>query len=163
MNNPIQELLNAVPQVGTVNWIGIRPAHKGTISEEQSIDLTVTEGIIKDHYKKKSNHRQVTLIQGEHLEVIAKILKRESIDPKLLRRNIVISGINLNSFKNKQFQIGTAILEATGDCVPCSRMEKNLGPGGFNAMRGHGGITARVIQDGKIELGDEVKLIVPVE
>jgi MOSC domain-containing protein YiiM len=73
----------------------------------------------------------------------------------LIRRNIVVEGINLNALKNKQFNIGEAILKMTGFCFPCSRMEENLGKGGFNAMRRHGGITYRVIQEGKIGMGNE--------
>ena len=91
---------------------------------------------------------------------MAKILKTEEpIDPALLRRNIVVSGINLTSLRKQQFQIGEAILEGTGDCAPCSRMEENLGPGGYNAMRGHGGLTARVIQGGAVKKGDRVSLV----
>ena len=72
----------------------------------------------------------------------------------------MVSGLNLAGLKGKQFRLGEAILEHTGDCHPCSRMEENLGDGGYNAMRGHGGITCRVISSGEIKLGDELTVIV---
>ena len=87
-------------------------------------------------------------------------MKKEKIDPSLTRRNIVISGINLQALKEQQFSIGDeVVLETTGICHPCSRMEQNLGPGGYNAMRGHGGITTRVIKAGIIKKGDSVKMV----
>ena len=104
--------------------------------------------------------RQVTLIQKEHLKRdFRHILGKKRIDPKLTRRNIVISGINLSSLKHQKFQIGSAIFETTGICAPCKRMEENLGPGGYSAMRGHGGITATVIEEGEIRLGDKIELL----
>lgn len=99
-------------------------------------------------------------MQSEHLPVIASIIKMKSIKPEQLRRNIVISGLNLLALKNKRFQLGEAVLEYTGLCHPCSRMEKTLGVGGYNAMRGHGGITARVVHAGRINVGDECKAII---
>ena len=98
----------------------------------------------------------MTLIQSEHLPVIRALSERRDASPELLRRNIVVSGINLISLKKMRFQIGKAILEGTGDCAPCSLMERNLGPGGYQAMRGHGGLTAKVLQRGTIRVGDTV-------
>jgi MOSC domain-containing protein YiiM len=69
----------------------------------------------------------------------------------------VVSGINLLAFNDAEFTIGTARLKMTGLCHPCSRMEQNLGLGGYNAMRGHGGITCEIIAAGTIKLGDEVR------
>jgi len=99
----------------------------------------------------------VTLIQQEHLSTIASCLHRESVPPALLHRNIVVSGINLLALKDKTFRIGEVLLEYSGPCHPCSRMERQLGPGGYNGMRGNGGITARVLESGEIGLGDEVR------
>jgi MOSC domain-containing protein YiiM len=158
----LQELMAILPQLGKVEWIGLRTARRATLQNVQQVEVSETDGLTGDHYNGNSRDRQVTLVQAEHLEAVAGILKKDKIDPRLTRRNIVISGINLLAFNERQFQIGEeVILEMTGHCHPCSRMETNLGPGGYNAMRGHGGIAAKVIQGGKIKAGDPVKLALP--
>ena len=68
-------------------------------------------------------------------------------------------GINLFALKDRRFRIGDAVLETSGECAPCSLMEEVLGPGGYNAMRGHGGITARIIESGQIKIGDAIERI----
>ena len=156
----MKNLLRSIPQKGKVEWIGIRSKKKGELSVVESINVEKETGLEGDHFKgSSSGKRQVTLIQQEHLNVVSSILGKKRIDPKLARRNIVVSGINLLSLKYHQFRIGDVILETTGICAPCSRMEENLGAGGYNAMRGHGGITATVIEEGKIKLGDSIELI----
>ena len=153
----IKELLKTIPQVGEVQKITVRTERRGEVKEKESVLAIEGRGLEGDHYKKVDGKRQVTLIQKEHLDVIGSILGKDKIDVKLTRRNIVVKGINLMSLKNQQFRIGEAILEGTGDCHPCSRMEENFGHGGYNAMRGHGGLTARVIKGGVIKKGDEVR------
>jgi MOSC domain-containing protein YiiM len=101
--------------------------------------------------------RQVTLIQQEHLPVIAALATVTAVDVAALRRNLVVSGINLVALRNARVRVGEALLEIVGPCHPCSRMEEAVGPGGYAAMRGHGGMTARVLEAGAIRVGDVVR------
>ena len=154
---PLQVLLNTLPQPGRVEWIGIRPSREEPMIVLESVQINPGNGLEGDRFKSKAGGpRQVTLIQQEHLAVITACLHRDPIPPSLLRRNIVVSGINLLALKDKVFRIGDAVLEFSGLCHPCSKMEQYLGAGGYNAMRGHGGITARVCEAGLVSLGDVV-------
>ncbi|MGB3589483.1 MAG: MOSC domain-containing protein [Tunicatimonas sp.] len=153
-------LFDTLPQIGSVAWIGIRPERRVPLQVVNQVVAKEGSGLEGDHFAGKvQSKRQVTLINAEHIQAVASLLHCSAIDPNLLRRNIVVQGINLLALKEKQFQVGEAVLEMSGLCHPCSRMEKSLGAGGYNAMRGHGGITARVIKEGVIRLGDEVKIV----
>jgi len=154
MQGTLAHLIAQFSQDGRVDWIGVRPKRKHDLLDVPSVSVK-DFGLEGDH-RTKPGKRAVTLIQAEHLPVIAALSNHEEIHPALLRRNIVVSGINLLGLRNRRFQIGSVVLEGTGLCAPCSRMEEVLGKGGYTAMRGHGGITATVIQQGQISLGDAV-------
>jgi MOSC domain-containing protein YiiM len=125
-----------------------------------SAALISGRGIEGDHYDtRQDGPRQATLIALEDIAAIASFLGKEDIPPELLRRNFVTRGINLTALKGRRFRIGSAVLEGSGECAPCSRMETNLGPGGFNAVRGHGGITAKIIKTGEVHIGDAIERV----
>ena len=159
MQNSLEQLMNHFARNGTVEWIGIRPGKKRNLVSMRSVLLDPIHGIEGDHYTGRSGKRQVTLIQAEHLPAIASTMQLEQVTPDQLRRNIVIRGLNLLALKDKTFLLGEAVLEFTGLCHPCSRMESTLGTGGYNAMRGHGGITARVIQRGRVSIGSDIRIV----
>jgi MOSC domain-containing protein YiiM len=156
----MQALLANMPQQGRVEWIGLRPARRQALDIVESVEALENRGLVGDHRsQREGGKRQVTLIQAEHLPMLAALTGHETIPPAWLRRNIVVSGINLFALRDRRFAIGEVIFKGTGTCPPCSRMEKTLGPGGFNAMRGHGGINAQVVCGGQIRLTDSVRLL----
>lgn len=152
----LKTLTSTFAQPGCVTWIGVRPTRLKPLQPVESVQAVEALGLEGDHYASPGGKRQVTLIQAEHLQTVAGLLGTDAISPEQVRRNIVVSGINLLALKGRRFQLGEALLEYTGTCAPCSRMESNLGRGGYNAMRGHGGITARVLRGGRVGLGDAV-------
>jgi MOSC domain-containing protein YiiM len=157
-DSPLARLIAGPMRPGRLVWIGLRPARHAPLVSVERARITVEAGLVGDHYAgRPGGPRQVTLIQAEDLVAIAGFLGRdEPASPFDLRRNLVVEGINLLGLSDKRFRVGGALLEATGGCHPCSRMNEILGEGGYNAVRGRGGLTARVIEDGEVVVGDMV-------
>ncbi|CAA9564797.1 MAG: MOSC domain protein [uncultured Truepera sp.] len=158
MVRTVKELLDTLPQRGRLEHILVRPARRAPTVRLERARALPGRGLAGDHRSERSSSsaRQVTLIQAEHLPVIT-ALSGSQATPERLRRNLVVSGINLLALKSRRFRIGGAVFEGAGLCHPCSRMEEALGPGGYNAVRGHGGILARVVEEGEITVGDALE------
>ena len=138
---------------GRIDWIGLRPERLAGITAVDSAHLGEA-GLDGDHAR--PGKRALTLIQAEHLPVITALAHIDPVAPETLRRNLVISGLNLSALRGKRLRLGEAVIEITIPCAPCSRMEAALGPGGYNAMRGHGGWCATVITPGTLSIGMDV-------
>ncbi len=157
-DSELGRLLATLPQRGRVDWIGLRPARDVEMREVDAIEAVTGKGLLGDRYVSTSGKRGLTLIQAEHLPAIAALSGHATVAPSLLRRNVVVSGIPLIALKDREFRIGELVLQGTGPCDPCSRMETALGAGGYNAMRGHGGICARIVRGGVLRIGDAVRM-----
>jgi MOSC domain-containing protein YiiM len=152
-----RELVSVIPQVGRLDDIGITPVRRGEVLARSEVNASVEEGLEED--RRTSGKRQVTLIQAEHLPVIASIQGLPELRVQKTRRNLAIRGINVYALRNQRFRVGDVLLEGTGLAHPCSRMEQDLGAGGFAAMRGMGGITAKILEGGTLRIGDSVRLV----
>jgi len=123
-----------------------------TVTEVEIVET----GLVGDR-QARANQRSVTLLQAEHVPVIAALAHRASLNPSRLRRNLLVSGLNLSAMRGRVLALGSVEIEVTGPCAPCSRMEEALGAGGYTAMRGHGGVTACVRRPGSCAIGDPVR------
>ena len=153
----LARLIDGPMAPGRLAWIGLRPARREPVQGVEQALAEPGQGLAGDRFSSTRNGaRQVTLVSLESLRAIAAFLALEEVAPHRLRRNLVTTGINLAALKHRRFRIGAALLEYSGECHPCSRMEEEFGPGGYNAVRGHGGITARVLEGGPLRPGDPV-------
>jgi MOSC domain-containing protein YiiM len=160
VDGELAKLMAIFPRSGKVEWIGIRAERRAPLASVTQVEAIAGYGLAGDHYASKSNgKRQVTLIQAEHLEALAKILGKSEVRADAVRRNLLVSGINLHALRDRKFRIGEILLEGSGPCDPCSRMEEVLGIGGYNAMRGHGGITARILEGGVFSVGESIQAL----
>jgi MOSC domain-containing protein YiiM len=155
----LHRLMTQFPRAGRVRWIGLRPARDVPMRAVDSVEAIAGKGLRGDRYGSGSGKRGITLIQAEHFPVIAALAGRDVVDPALLRRNLVVEGLPLIALKGRRFRIGDLVCEGTSPCDPCSRMEAALGPGGYNAMRGHGGLCVRILEGGTLRVGDAVAWI----
>lgn len=158
-SNPLDKIARDLPP-GTLTWIGLRSERRGQVTPVERAKAIAAKGLEGDHRMDKTpgSARQVTLISEEFMQQIAHFTGLSTIDPVLLRRNLVVSGINLNALRHQRFQIGEAVFEATALCHPCSRMDAALGKGGVAAMIGHGGLCAKILSTGYITVGDRLEV-----
>jgi MOSC domain-containing protein YiiM len=168
----LRHLSRQFPHAGRVQAIVLRPARDApALSVARALALP-ERGLQGDRSAARpasrpgGGKRQVTLLQAEHLPLVAAWAGLAQVTPALLRRNLVVEGLNLVAARTLfadqplELHIGVAVvLQLTGPCDPCSKMEATLGPGGYNALRGHGGMTARVLQGGGIAVGDAVRVV----
>jgi len=156
---------------GRIEAIILRPARG---EQAVSVDEAVAEpglGLIGDRRAKgkstgrQASKREITLFQAEHLPLVAGWCGMAELEPLRLRRNLLVSGLNLIGMRSPfpdlvlEWAIGDEVrIQVTGPCDPCSKIAAELGLGSYSALRGHGGVTARILEGGGIRIGDCVRL-----
>jgi len=138
-----------------IKSIIIRPQKKLPPVHVDVAEITL-EGISGDHYAKPEGNRQVTLIADDDVAAVAAAVGFHGDAHLACRRNIMVDTFPEDDLAGKIVGLGDdVVLEITGYCSPCKRMEENLGEGAMDAFEKKAGWTAKVIKDGQISVGDK--------
>lgn len=100
---------------------------------------------------------QITFFSLEIFEALCRELGLPEARPVSARRNVLVSGVDLNTLVGAEFELQGVRFCGTEECRPCYWMDGALGPGAHAWMRGRGGLRARILSDGWLRLtpGDE--------
>lgn len=123
-----------------------------------AVEVRANHGIPEDYRSGQNPRRQLTLIEEEALEEVARLLGRP-VPEGGSRRQVVVRGIDLNKMIGHRIRLGEIVLSVERYCAPCERMNQELGPGGRDALRWKAGVTARVVSGGTLRVGDPVTLL----
>lgn len=118
--------------------------------EHSCILLEADKGLKDDRFE--FSKYPVTFFSLEVAEAVCTELEME-LDVRLFRRNIIISGIHLNSLIGKKFTLGEVEFEGLAHCAPCTWMNSVMKKGAYALMAGRGGLRARVLKGGVLSQG----------
>lgn len=132
-----------------IDALFLKPAHGDPMSRVPSVVAIEGKGLEGDaSFGRK--RRQILLIEGETLDSFG-------LKPGDVRENVVVRDFPLGELAvGAIVRAGEVLLEVTGDCDPCDRMDR-LSPGLQASIRGRRGILAKAIKGGMIRMGDEVE------
>lgn len=131
-------------------------------ADAERVELVAGKGVVGDRFFGRAAHMDaaVTLLAVEALEAIARELGAVPFDPMLARRNVVLRGAQLAPLLGREFALesggGLVRLRGGRPAHPCAWMDRMLAPGAHAAMRGRGGVRARVLSDGVLHRGPAV-------
>jgi MOSC domain-containing protein YiiM len=133
-----------------------RAADDHPLVEARQIECVAGHGIRGDRfYDYRDNYKgQITFFSFEVFERLAQHFGMTNKSAGAVRRNVVVSGIELNDLIGEEFSIQGVRLRGTAHCKPCYWMDQAIAPGAEEFLQGNGGLRAQILSDGVIAVGD---------
>jgi MOSC domain-containing protein YiiM len=137
--------------LGTVAHLFLAKQSRQPMREVDSVIAQVDRGLEGCRHARAGSKRQVLLAENETLDSFG-------LHPGEIRENISTKGLSINNLPTGQrLVIGEAVLEVTGPCEPCSRMDE-IRMGLQQELTGQRGTLCRVVEGGRIQSGDTIQL-----
>jgi hypothetical protein len=138
------------------NFVGhhdLPPGDSPTL-EPAEIEVIAGQGIMGDRYFgwRDDYKGQVTFFSWETYVAVCQQLGVSDRAASVFRRNIVVEGVDLNALIGREFTVQGVSFLGTQEAAPCYWMEQAFGVGAEAALRGRGGLRAKVLTDGVLRL-----------
>lgn len=147
--------------MSVVKYIYIAEVMGGQMTDMPQVEAIAGVGLKGDRYADASGEAapetQITLIQHEHITAFVDSTGLD-LPPDAPRRNLVTEGVNLNPLCGKQFRVGEVVLEGIELCEPCASLMKRTYPEVLKFFVHKGGLRARIIKGGQIQVGDAIEI-----
>lgn len=127
-----------------------KPAGTTPMSRVPEVRCLAGRGLEGDRFLDyKENYKgQVTFFSLSVFETLCKRFQIQDKDPSVFRRNLVISDADLNELIDEEFEVQGVRFAGSEEAKPCYWMNQAFADGAEEAMRGHGGLRARILSDG---------------
>ncbi|MEY2539543.1 MAG: hypothetical protein QOG67_3283 [Verrucomicrobiota bacterium] len=102
----------------------------------------------RDDYK-----GQITFFSLEVFGDLCQALGLRDRSPALVRRNVITRNVELNELIGTDFEVQGVRFHGTGECRPCYWMDRAIGPGAEEFLKGRGGLRAHILSDGELSSG----------
>jgi MOSC domain-containing protein YiiM len=140
------------------NYVGHHGKPPGTnpIEPAERIQCVAGKGIVGDRYfdYKPDFKGQITFFDRAVYDQMIETLGSDEGSTGRMRRNVIISGVDLNTLIGQTFKIGTMIFEGVEECKPCYWMNEAVAEGALDFLINRGGLRARILTDGWLETGE---------
>ena len=120
--------------------------------EVAQVDCVAGMGLFGDRYfgYRQSYKGQISFFSSEVWEALERELTGCPVSPGVHRRNILMEGVDLNSWIGTEFEVQGIRFEGTEEARPCAWMNQVIAPGAESWLKGRGGLRARILTDGRL-------------
>ena len=143
------------------NFVGHhgKPPGETPMETVDKVECVAGSGLRGDRYfdHKDDYKGQVTFFAEEVHQRLCEQLGRypDEVETSVYRRNVITRGVDLNTLIGKDFEVQGVRFRGSEECSPCYWMDRAFGPGAEVALKGNGGLRARILSDGELAVDSD--------
>ncbi len=131
-----------------------KPADEHPILAVPEVECVAGRGLRGDRFfdYKPDYKGQITFFAGEIHDELCVLLQTWDREPSVYRRNVITRGVDLNTLIGAEFEIQGVRFRGSAECSPCYWMDRAFAPGAEAALKGRGGLRAKILTDGVLRV-----------